>query len=264
MSYLEALIMGILQGITEFLPVSSSAHLKLTKILLGLEEGEGLVIFDLVCHLGTLTALTAFFWSDIIALFRTERRKISLLIIATLPLVPFYFLLKPIRDFASQTNLLGLFLILTALILFAGSRVRIRRPDAPSFRNKIQDALWIGTMQATALIPGISRSASTISCAQVLGWEAREAVRFSFLLSIPTILGGNGAELLKLTLSHSAPSSLSITGCVVGFLSAGIVGFAVIRFAVRFLEKGDLRPFAWYCFVLGVITTLFLTLSPST
>lgn len=262
MSHLEALILGILQGATEFLPISSSAHLKLAKILFGLEEGEGLVIFDLVCHLGTLTALTAFFWQDIVALFRSERKKIPLLIIATLPLVPFYFLLKPLRDFASQTNFLGFFLILTALILFVGSRLRLKRAEIPTFRSKIHDALWIGTMQATALIPGISRSASTISCAQVLGWEAKEAVRFSFLLSIPTILGGNCLELLKLLYkSTTAPISLSFSGCVVGFLSAGVIGFTVIRFAVRFLEKGDLRPFAWYCLILGLLATLFLTIN---
>ncbi|MFI5333736.1 MAG: undecaprenyl-diphosphate phosphatase [Chlamydiales bacterium] len=258
MTYLEALVMGILQGVTEFLPVSSSAHLKLAKILFGVEEGEGLVVFDLVCHLGTLTALAAFFWSDIVALFRTERRKISLLIIATLPLVPFYFLLKPVRDFASQSNYLGFFLILTAMILFAGSHFRFKRAEAITFRSRVTDALWIGAMQATALIPGISRSASTISCAQVLGWEAREAVRFSFLLSIPTILGGNAAECLKLMVTPVAPLSLSFSCCAIGFLSSGLVGFAVIRFAVRFLEKGDLRPFAWYCLILGVVTTVCL------
>lgn len=261
MSYLEALIMGILQGITEFLPVSSSAHLKLGKILFGIEEGQGVVIFDLACHLGTLMALLLFLREDILALFR-DRKKIWPLAVATLPLFPFYFLLKPLRDFAGQTPFLGLFLIVTALILFVGRRLRIKRKEKASpLRSGLSDALWIGTLQATALIPGISRSASTISCAQVLGWEAKEAVRFSFLLSIPTVLGGSGMEMLKLM--RGAPShGLSLGSCLIGFLAAGIVGFLVIRYSIAFLEKGNLEPFAWYCFALGILTTFFVLIKP--
>lgn len=180
--------------------------------------------------------------------------------LATVPLFPFYFLLKPLRDWASHSSFLGFFLILTALILFAGSRLRLRRPEDISTKRSVHDSLWIGTMQAAALIPGISRSASTISCAQVLGWSAQEAVRFSFLLSIPTVLGGNCLELLKLYLSPPAEATLPVSACIIGFLGASCVGFLMVRFAVRILEKGRLRPFAWYCLALGLITTLFLTL----
>lgn len=260
MSGFEAFIIGILQGLTEFLPVSSSAHLKLTKLLLGVQEGEGVVIFDLVCHLGTLVALLLFLRTDIVNLFRFDRKKLWMLGIATLPLFPFYFLLKPLRDWASQASFLGIFLIITSLILFLSSRIRFSRKETYTFTDQMKDSLWIGAMQATALIPGISRSASTISCAHVLGWSAQEAVRFSFLLSIPTILGGNAIELLKIIKNPPTTSSLSIGSCFIGFLAACGMGFVVIRFAVRVLEKGDLRPFAWYCLVLGIITTLFLTL----
>src|SRR6266850_2578046 len=142
MSILEALVMGILQGLTEFLPISSSAHLKLTKLLLGIREGESLVIFDLICHLGTLMALLLFLRSDILKLFRCERRKLGLIIIATIPLVPFYFLLKPLRDFASQASLLGFFLMLTGTILLVGSRLRIKRVESPSLKHSIRDSLW--------------------------------------------------------------------------------------------------------------------------
>ncbi len=260
MSIFEALIMGILQGLTEFLPVSSSAHLKLSKLLLGIQEGENLVIFDLVCHLGTLLALLIFLRQDIINLFRSERKKLWMIMVATVPLFPFYFLLKPLRDWASHSTFLGFFLMLTGVILFAGSRLRLKRPENLSTKRNIYDSLWIGTMQAAALIPGISRSASTISCAQVLGWNAREAVRFSFLLSIPTILGGNSLELLKLCLAPSTEFTLPLSACLIGFLGACSVGFLVIRYAVRILEKGDLRPFAWYCLILGLITTLCLSI----
>lgn len=259
MSALEALIIGILQGLTEFLPVSSSAHLKLMKLFLGISAGENLVIFDLVCHLGTLVAILLFLRREILEIL-TDRKKLGLIVTATLPLVPFYFFLKPLRDWASDTHLLGFCLILTSLILFAGSRLRLRSvsPELPTFKRQIQDALWIGTLQSTALIPGISRSASTISGAQILGWEAKDAVRFSFLLSIPTVIGGNCIELLKLQLASSYPLTLPFSTYLFGFLSSCTVGLVVIRFAMRFLEKGNLKPFAWYCLILGIISSIYL------
>ena len=106
MSLLHAFLFGLLQGLTEFLPVSSSAHLKLAKLLFGIESSETQVIFDLMCHLGTLAAVLYFFRREIYSLFTAERKKLLLLIIATVPLVPFYFLLKPLRDFASAPQYL--------------------------------------------------------------------------------------------------------------------------------------------------------------
>jgi undecaprenyl-diphosphatase len=257
MSWLQALIMGVLQGLTEFLPVSSSAHLKLAKLLLGMEGQESLVLFDLICHLGTLTALLLFLRKDIFNLLRGDRKTLGLILLGTLPLFPFYFLLKPLRDWASQTPLLGIFLLITAGILFAGSRLKIKRSKPDSPRKQIHDVLWIGTMQAAALIPGISRSASTISCAKILGWEAKDAVRFSFLLSIPTILGGNSLELLKLMRSSEA-FPFSLRTCAIGFLASCGIGLLVIRYAIGFLEKGNLKPFAWYCLFFGLLTTLLI------
>jgi undecaprenyl-diphosphatase len=258
MSLIEAFIFGLLQGLTEFLPVSSSAHLKLAKLFFNVESSEGQVIFDLVCHLGTLIALLFFLRVEIIRIFRTDRRKLFLLFIATLPLIPCYFLLKPLRDFASHPQFLGLCLMLTALILFLGQRWRLRRNEAPPAKRQVSDVLWIGALQSAALIPGISRSASTISCAQVLGWDAKEAVRFSFLLSIPTIIGGNCLELLKIALSHEIPTGVPIQACVVGLITSFAFGFLIIRFALSYLEKGNLKPFAWYCFGFGTLVTVYL------
>jgi undecaprenyl-diphosphatase len=264
MSWLQALLIGILQGVTEFFPVSSSAHLKLVKLLFGIETGESQVIFDLSCHFGTLFAILFFFRRDLIELFTSQRKKLGIFFLAMLPLIPFYFLLKPVRDFASQAPLLGYSLMATSLVLFLGEKVRVRSLRAsPSFnlsqREERQDALYIGTAQATALIPGISRSALTISCARVLGWEMRDAIRFSFLLSIPTILAGTGAEMLKLLVSsHSAPLSISFSSCLIGFLSSLGIGTLVVRYAIRILEKGNLKPFAWYCLILGIATSIYL------
>jgi undecaprenyl-diphosphatase len=257
MSLIEAFIFGLLQGLTEFLPVSSSAHVKLAKLFFNIESSEGQVIFDLVSHLGTLIALLFFLRREIIQIFRHDRQKLLLLFVATLPLIPCYFLLKPLREFASQPQFLGICLICTSLILFSGQKWRIRRENSPALKRRVSDALWIGAMQLAALIPGISRSASTISCAKILGWDAREAVRFSFLLSIPTIIGGNCLELLKVYLSHEK-SSVSLPACAIGLITSCAFGFLVIRFALSYLEKGNLRPFAWYCFGFGATVTLFL------
>jgi undecaprenyl-diphosphatase len=256
MSWLKAVILGVLQGLTEFFPVSSSAHLKLAKLFLSVPEGENQVLFDLMCHMGTLMALLFFLRLEIPSIFKNDRKKIKLLFLATLPLIPCYFLLKPLRDFASQPQFLGLFLMVTAFILFAGNYLKLKRSENPSFKTKARDALWIGTMQSAALVPGISRSASTISCANILGWEAKEAVRFSFLLSIPTIIGGNCLELIKIFFFHPVSVTLPLSSLAIGFLCSGSVGLIVIRYAIHLLEKGNLKPFAWYCLTLGITISI--------
>ncbi|MBS0651983.1 MAG: undecaprenyl-diphosphate phosphatase [Verrucomicrobia bacterium] len=259
MSTIQGLIFGLLQGITEFLPVSSSAHLKLFKLLLGIESSESQVIFDLICHLGTLVAVLFFFRKEIIRLFTKDRKQLGLLFLATLPLIPCYLLLKPLRDFASAPQYLGFCLMITSLILFIGNKWRLQQEQTGSPKRKFRDILMIGTMQSAALIPGISRSASTISCARVLGWSPSEAVRFSFLLSIPTIIGGNCLEALKLYVSTEGPIEISLSACIAAFAASCAVGIVMVRFAISILEKGNLKPFAWYCLVLGLVTTLFLS-----
>lgn len=258
MSLFEAFIFGLLQGLTEFLPISSSAHVKLAKLLLDIESSESQVIFDLVCHLGTLAALLFFLKEEITQIFRRDRQRLFLMFIACLPLIPCYFLLKPLRDFASQPQFLGLCLICTSLILFSGQKLRARNEYVPTLKSQVKDVLWIGLLQSAALIPGISRSASTISCAKVLGWETREAVRFSFLLSIPTIIGGNCLELLKICFSHDHLPPISLSACSIGLLTSFIFGFLIIRYALSYLERGNFKPFAWYCLGFGAIVTVFL------
>ncbi len=253
MTTLQALLIGLLQGLTEFLPISSSAHLKLAKVFLNIPSGEEQVVFDLVCHLGTLIAVLLFLRKDILALYREKRDTLKLIIIALFPLVPMYFFLKPLRDFASDISFLGFSLIFTSMILFLAGKIQLKKNPS----KKISDALFIGSMQSAALIPGISRSASTIAAARFRGWEASDAVRFSFLLSIPTILGGNALELLKIAISKQNLERISFSSCIIGFLSSFIIGMIVIRYAIRFLEKGNLKPFAWYCLTLGIITTLY-------
>lgn len=249
MDWLEALILGIVQGITEFLPISSSAHLKLTKHLLGMPSTENQIYFDLMCHLGTLIALMGYLKSEIMDLLLRERHKLKPFFLALLPLIPCYFLLKPLREACSPLYFLGATLTATSLFLFLAQKMRL-----PT-HSPARKAIIVGAAQSLALIPGISRSASTIAAGQVMGWTPREAVRFSFLLAIPTVMGGNLLELLKLNLSHVPPPSFS--SCLIGFLSSWGVGTLTVRLALPYLERGRLRPFAWYCLLLGLLTTAY-------
>lgn len=260
MNLLEAIICGLLQGVTEFLPISSSAHVKLAKLLFHVEHSESQVLFDLICHLGTLSALLFCLKKDVMRLFREERQKLILLFVALFPLIPCYFLLKPLRDLAAHPHCLGFCLIITAAILFSTNRVRLKKEPPSTLASQVQASLWIGAMQSMALIPGISRSASTICCARLLGWDAKEAVRFSFLLSIPTIIGGNCLELLKLYLSQEPTTALSMPTCLAGLLCSLGAGLAVVKTAMAYLEKGNLRPFAWYCLILGIVISIYLNL----
>ena len=192
MHWLHALCLGLIQGVTEFFPVSSSAHLKIFKTYFGIPIGEETVIFDLFCHLGTLLALIYYFRRDLLEFFYYPKRLIPFMI-ALVPLVPFYFLLKPLREALSKPEYLGFCLIGTAAILYGASL--IQRKVKAKFTNK--DALFIGTFQGVALIPGISRSAATIGAGLWRGATPSEAVRFSFLLSLPAVSGGTFLELIK-------------------------------------------------------------------
>jgi len=249
MSYLHALILGLVQGVTEFFPISSSAHLKLMKTALNI--GEVPVIFDLACHLGSIIALVWFFKREILNLFVKDRKGLLYLFLALVPLVPSYFFLAPLRKIASDPHYTGYCMMVTGCFLLLGQKIRIKAKG-----GKLRDALLIGTMQSAALIPGISRSASTISCARVLGWSPKEAVRFSFLLAIPTIVGGNFIETLQL---WKKKEILYLNSeCLIGFAAAFLAGIVLIRFAIGWLEKGNLKHFAWYCILLGILAKLFV------
>jgi len=252
MNSLIALLLGLMQGLTEFFPVSSSAHLKLIKMFLGIKGVP--VIFDLACHLGSLGALVWFFKAEVTRIFKSDRKKLRYLFVALVPLVPSYFLLAPLRELVSKPEFLGTFMMGTGCILFAGQKLRIKKTGGP-----LRDALLIGAMQSAALVPGISRSASTISAAQVLGWNPKDAVRFSFLLAIPTIMGGNFFEIAKLWKKGHIADLMNLH-CFIGFAVSLFVGLLVIRFAIKWLERGKLKGFAWYCLAAGMLVNIYLYL----
>lgn len=246
----HALLLGIIQGLTEFLPVSSSTHMLLCKKFLGI-SGENQVLFDLMCHFGTLIASLTLLRREILSLFTKDRETLLSLFLALLPLVPCYFLFGTLRSHLPVSSS-GFFLLLSALFLFSGHHFQL--PFSPE--RKTTSAFLIGVMQSLALFPGISRSASTISSARLLGWDAKEAVRFSFLLAIPTIIGGNTLELIKIAVQTNSTFSISPQLCLIGFGSSMCVGLLVFPFALKILEKGKLLAFAIYCAIIGTLLLL--------
>lgn len=257
MTPLAALILGIVQGVTEFLPISSSGHLKITQHVLGLEK-EGLLSFDLCCHLGTLLAMCIVLFRDIIELLTKKRQTIHMLIIALIPLIPTYFLFKSTIDylFGSLENLWLFFLMTAGLLTLAdqwGSKQQLAPtvsawPTACSKRH----ALAIGCFQALALAPGLSRSGSTIAAARFFGWRMRDAVRFSYLLALPTIAGGALLEARKITLAEI--SKISIPAYLIGFGVSLMVGIITLKWFLRFVERYRLYIFAFYCLALAIIS----------
>lgn len=254
MTYLHSLLLGLMQGLTEFFPVSSSAHLKMLKLLVGIDDGSSHLL-DLSCHLGTLVAAIYFLKEEIWQILSRDRKKMAHLFIAMLPLIPAYMLLKPLRDALSDSRYLGYCLMGTSIILLVGSYVKITRKKGPS---PLKDMLCIGAMQSIALIPGISRSASTISCAKALGYSAGDAVRLSFLLSIPTILGGSCLEIAKQWLSSKEHYTHPLPMYFICFTAALITGLFMVKIAMKILTQDKLKPFSVYCFLAGLVMWAWL------
>lgn len=246
LSLLQALLLGIVQGLTEFFPVSSSAHLRLARTLLGLSEGEHWVYFDLLCHAGTWAALVWYLKKDIWGVLSSPK-KIALFSLALFPLVPAYFLLKPLRLFFSAPAYTGYFLLITSALLFLAARVRTLSPSL-----QWRSVLCIGMMQALALLPGISRSGSTISAARLCGWSWMDGARFSFLLAVPTILGGEVLESYQL-LKNAKTIPFSLTALAMGFVASFALGLLTVRFVFRLYERGTVKPVAWYCLAVGFV-----------
>lgn len=249
----EALLLGVIQGVTEFLPVSSSGHLELGQLLLGFKNLHHYILFDLVCHLGTLCAIFYLLFPQIKESFTSDRRRLAYLMMATLPLFPLLLILKPIKALFNQPEYLGGGFLFTSLLLFS-SRFQLLKPS----KSRWTDSLTIGLFQAVAVLPGISRSGSTISAARLLGWSKQEAFQFSFLLAIPTILGASALELMQIFFHPVVESfSIDLIPFVVGFISSFVVGCIALRVLMRMLDQGQWSYFAWYCLILGAATTIY-------
>ncbi|BBO84842.1 undecaprenyl-diphosphatase [Desulfosarcina ovata subsp. sediminis] len=269
MNTIEAIILGTVQGLTEFLPVSSSGHLVLFQNLFGLKEPE--LLFDICLHVGTLLAVIIVFYREILeiltALIQLPRRMRSaggllrlfqvdpdirmalLIVIGSVPTAIIGLLFKKITDqLFGSTAIVGCMLIVTGTLLWMTRRIRTQ--GRPVARTTLKDACLIGIVQGLAILPGISRSGSTIATALFLGVERKLAGRYSFLLSIPAIVGA-------LVLGLDAPelaTRIPLATIIAGSLVSAAVGWLALVILLRVVDRGQLHRFAPYCWLVGLVT----------
>lgn len=250
----DALILGLIQGITEFLPISSSGHLKLFEMFLGLKDLHLYVTFDLVCHLGTLFAIFAVLGKEIFGLFTKEKKMLWMLALAIAPLFPLYFLLHGIKSIYGLPQYLGYFFLLSALFLYLGEKFSA----AFMVRRSSMEALFIGCAQAIAILPAVSRSGSTMAAARLMGWEHERAAKFSFFLAIPTILGGMMVEGLEMWQHKEQILFIPLSIYFTGFATAFLVGYFVLKMLLKWIKRISLKPFAAYCLIVGLVTLFYM------
>ncbi len=258
MTYIDAIILGFIEGATEFIPVSSTAHLIIVRDLLHIQTTNPLA-FDAVLQFAATLAVVLYFWKDIWGVVRgvwhrenTEARVMAQAIIAgTIPAVILGLLLETYMEtvFRHIDVVAGTLVLGSVLMWYAQRRIATDEPVS------VQKGLIIGLFQSLALLPGISRSGATISGGLVSGLSRDTAVRFSFLLSIPILLGSGGKKLFELVHATSIPSSGEL---LVGALVAFVVGFCAVDFLIRFLRTHSFNSFIVYRLVLAVVLYVFL------
>lgn len=249
MSSIQAIILGIIQGLSEFLPISSSGHLVLFQKLFGISQGS--LTFEVVVHFGTLIAVFIYFWSDIVELIKHPFSKLPVYIV--LGSIPTAIIGLGLGDFfetlfASGQSLGVEFLITGGIIWLAES---MRSGSKRLGELTVPDAMFIGTMQGIAILPAISRSGLTIAGSLFRGLDRKFAARFSFLLSIPAILGATlleGKDLIEAGISNEA-----ILPLFLGALAAGISGYFAIKIMFKLLAEKSLKVFSYYVFALGIL-----------
>lgn len=249
MSLFHALLLGAVQGLTEFLPISSSGHLVLVQHLLHL-QGDSLS-FDVLLHFGTLLAVVVALRRDIIHLLtRPFDRLVGLIIISTIPTVAIGLIFeKTFESIFHSGATLGIeFIITGTMLLYVESLAHHERPVLAR-EMKYHSAFWIGMAQGTAILPALSRSGLTLCTALGAGIERKDAVRYSFLLSVPIILGATVFELKDIPQSQFVLNPILLAGMAV----SAITGYIAIRFLLRMIERASLRPFGYYTLVLGAL-----------
>jgi undecaprenyl-diphosphatase len=267
MTAATAALLGTLQGLTEFLPVSSSAHLIIARDLFGVQMSPQLdLAFDVACHVGTLLAVVAFFWGDLLAMLaalprafsrRADRhgRLIQLIVVGTLPVVVVGALGGAALEETLRTPLISaVMLALGALLLFAAERITKPRTRGPELTRA--DAVLVGIAQSAALVPGVSRSGATIATGMLLGYRRQDIARFTFLLSIPAILAAAGKNGLELR--GSSLSGPELQAFLIAMAASCIVGYLTIKYFLRFLANHRLDVFAWYRLALAAVLLVLL------
>ena len=259
----QAIVLAVIQGLTEFLPISSTAHLALFPWFAGWED-PGLT-FDVALHAGTLVAVLLYFWKTWLEMLgaaaglgpkgdpktKVNRRLFWYLVVGTIPGAIFGFLFESKAEDAFRTPVvIGLALIIVALVMWAGERASTRREHSLG-EISLADSIWIGAAQALAVIPGVSRSGITMSAGLFRGLDRETDARFSFLLSTPIVAG---AVLKKgLELRHSGVAPDMRLPFVAGVIVSGLVGYVVIAWFIRYLSRSTFKPFIYYRLALGVV-----------
>lgn len=262
---LQAILLGIVQGVTEFLPVSSSGHLLLGQYFMGLDPDRFGLAFDVALHLGTLLAVVYFFWRDIVRLafaflrsLSPERRNLSnldqrlayLILAATVPAAAIGYFLEDFLSTAVRNPWVVVFtLALVGALFIVAEAVGSRSRQAA--KMSFLGALGVGLAQAAALVPGVSRSGATITLGLFLGLRREEAARFSFLMSAPIIAGAGTLQLGQVISEGISPFGAVVFG--IGFVTSSVVGYFAIKFFIAFVADHSLRAFAYYRFGLAAV-----------
>lgn len=248
MSYPEAIVFGILQGLTEFLPVSSSGHLALLHHYFGYQEAD--LFFDIFLHIATFFTIVVYFWRDIISVLKENRRLLLYVAAASIPTAVAGVLFSGFfESMFAMPKIVALMLCVTGALLLLADRAARKSPAVPA-KSELTwfNSLVIGLVQAASIMPGISRSGSTISAAMILGIKRKDAVRFSFLLAIPAMLG---AFIFKLCKSYG---QLHITAqMAAGAVAAFLVGLGAVHMLLKVVYNNRLKYFGFYCLLIGVM-----------
>ncbi len=265
MSWFQALILGIIQGLTEYLPVSSSGHLAIGQALFGLADGESNLTFTVVLHVATVLSTVVILWSEIVWIFRDlfkwkwneGTRYVVNILISMIPvaIVGFFFKDKIEAVFGSGLLIVGIMLLVTASLLAFSYFAKPRQKENISPLH----AFIIGIAQACAVMPGLSRSGSTIATGLLLGNKKEKLAQFSFLMVIPPVLGEallDVKDMFEVGVSE-AMGGISPLALIVGFVAAFITGCFACKWMVNLVKKGKLIWFAVYCVIVGIIAIVF-------
>ncbi len=275
MSIYIAALLGLVQGIAEFLPISSSGHLSILQNLFKVEYAESEhLLFDVLLHVGTLAALFVFYWKDIKAMvkdsvsfisgntqdsgeegrLKPSVRLVFLILVATLPLVVVLPFTDAVESLCANTPFIAFALIITGVLLYvSGKLAEGRRTEKTA---SVADALVVGAAQAIAVIPGLSRSGTTITVGLARGFRREFAVRFAFLMSIPAVLGSTLVTLLKAIVNGGIVWA-NVPAYLVGMVIAGVVGYFALVLVKKLLSgPGGFAKFAYYCWGVGVLSLI--------
>lgn len=265
MSWWEALLLGIIQGLTEFLPVSSSGHLEIGQALLG-TAGEENLTFAIVVHTATVLSTLVILWKEVAQLFRgtfttlnwnEDKNYVTMILVSMIPvfIVGMFFKEQVEAFFGSGLLLVGICLCVTACLLYFSEWLSKRRAGL-GHEVGYKDAIIIGLAQALAVLPGLSRSGTTIATGLLCGVKKESVTKFSFLMVLIPILGEAFLELLDL-LSGEVVSSLGVTPMVIGFLAAFVSGCLACKFMINIVRRQKLIYFAIYCLCAGIFAIVY-------